>query len=330
MLTKINFEAMTKFGKCVLSAQMALIVFAGNATPAEDKNAGKAVTMIGRVLIRNEDEPNSSVRELKVGDPIRAGDVVNTRSDSTVKLIMIDKSIIDLGSSTLFKVDEWVTKSISDRSVALSLGYGKIRASVTTPVGPKGRFAIKTKAATMGVRGTEFLVTSDIGDKSGAGNAITTQVTVVHGKVDVTDKGTGGKPYEITTGKQLTTNAILVGDSIQRSTANSKPPKVIDISPQDMKTLVASIKVQDQTFMQAVYIDTGNKNQPSLGTSTLTAILGNSPVFTGSGPKPGDFGLPGTFVPGVNQVPTNILPPGVPVTLVVNFTRPASTPATAK
>jgi hypothetical protein len=314
---------MAKFAAFLVSVQLALALCT-QATPqasaAEDKSAGKAVTMIGRVLIRNEDEPNAPVRELRVGDVVRAGDVVNTRSDATVKLIMLDKSIVDLGASTLFKVDEWVTKNVSDRSVALSLGYGKMRASVSTPVGPKGKFTIKTKAATMGVRGTEFLISSDMGGQKG-GNSVTTQVTVVHGLVEVLDKAGGGKPIEVNGGKQLTTNALLIGDNVQRSGAGSPPPKVVDVSPKEMQVLIADVKVQDQTFKQAVIIDTGNKNQPSFGTSTLTAILGNAPVFTGTGPKPGDFGLPGTFVPGINQLPTNILPPGVPVTLAVTFVR---------
>src|SRR6185295_4862215 len=184
---------------------LTLVVFTVFAAPAlaanEPQSAGKAVTMIGRVLIRNEDK-SGEVRELKVGDPIFAGDVVNTRSDATVKLIMVDKSIVDLGNSTLFKVDEWVTNNVSDRKVTMSLGYGNMRGSVTTPVGPKGKFTIKTKAATMGVRGTEFAVlyqTKDMtpgaggGDKpddsgkppKGLKNEVINKITVIHGKVEV-------------------------------------------------------------------------------------------------------------------------------------------------
>ena len=67
---------------------------------------------------------------------------------------------------------------------------------VTTPVGPKGKFTIKTKAATMGVRGTEFAVLYQTKDAS-AGvklpqgqtrNNVINQITVIHGKVEVQDK----------------------------------------------------------------------------------------------------------------------------------------------
>lgn len=340
MLTKINFEAMIIFRALVLLAGLTVSFSALAAPPANQgpPAAGKAVSIVGRVLIRNEDKSGSAVRELKVGESILSGDVVNTRSDATVKLIMTDRSIIDLGASTLFKVDEWIQQQTEDRRVALTLGYGKIRASVNAPVGPKGKFTIKTKAATMGVRGTEFIVTADFADSaapaakpgtsgagsgSGAGKSVTTQVTVIHGKVEFKDQARpAGKPTELTTGKQLTTVATLVGDNaVQRSAANAPAPKVVDIPAPQLKSMMAEAKVQDQTFKQAVVIDTANKSQPSLGTSTMQSIVSSAPPPPQFGPKPGEFGLPGTFVPGVNTVPPNALPPGVPVNLVVTFVR---------
>jgi len=326
MLTKINFEAMT-----ILRVFLWFAACSGSlgtlATAAEvPQAAGKAVSLLGRVLIRNEDKAGAPVRELKVGDTIMPGDVVNTRSDATVKLMMSDKSIIDLGASTLFKVDEWMLKHGDDRQVGLTLGYGKVRASVNTPVGPKGKFTVKTKAATMGVRGTEFMIVQGIdskGDspKGGADKSVTTQVTVVHGKVEFRDKAMPNRPpIEITTGKQLTTVATLVGDNaVQRSAANAPTPKVIDVPAPQMKTLLADTKVQDTTFRQAVVIDTGNKSQPSFGQSTMQSIMGAAPPPPQFGPKPGDYGLPGTFVPQVNTVPLNAPQPAV--NLQVTFIR---------
>jgi hypothetical protein len=315
---------MAKYVLALLLCSATAVAATTPGAPEAKANAGRAVTMIGRVLVRNEGEPNAPVRELKVGDSVHPGDIVNTRSDATAKLIMIDKSIVDLGASTLFKVDEWVSNNITDRKVALTLGYGKIRASVSTPVGPKGKFTIKTKAATMGVRGTEFIVSSDVTETGGSekdGKPITTQVTVVHGKVEVFDQVGGGKPIEVTTGKQLTTNGLIIGENVQRSTANATGPKLVDLTPQELKTLIAGIKMQDQTFAQAVVIDTSNKNQPSLGTSTLTAIMGNAPVLPASGPKPGgDIGLPGTFPTGAPPT-TPPVPQGLPVTLAVTYVR---------
>jgi hypothetical protein len=302
---------------------------AATAAPAATpSSAGTAVSLIGRVLIRNEDKTGAQVRELKVGEPLYAGDVVNTRSDATVKLMMADKSIIDLGASTLFKVNEWALKHSDDRVVAMTLGYGKIRASVNTPVGPKGRFTIKTKAATMGVRGTEFIVSSELADPKagagkGAGKSVTTQITVVHGKVDFVDHAASShNPIEITGGKQLTTVANLIGENtVQRSSASEAPPKVVDVPPAQLKTLIADAKVQDQTFKQAVIIDTSNKNQPSYGTSTMTSIIASAPPPPPVPQKPGDFGIPGTFQPMIPQIPVNVLPPGAPVTLQVTFVR---------
>ena len=297
--------------------------------------SGKAVSMMGRVLIRNERQTGGA-RELKVGDAVVAGDVVNTRNDSTVKLLMTDKSILDLGPSTLFKVDEYSLRSGGDRVVTLSMGYGKIRTAVNTPVGAKGRFTIRTKAATMGVRGTEFLVASELGNHptnapppaadgipaADAAHEVKTQITVIHGKVEVVDQGGKDKtPISLTPGKQLTTVANLVGETLIARTSRTPTAQVVELTPQQLHAAVAEVKVQDQTFKQAVVIDTANKSQPSLGTSTLQAITTQvaTQVFT---PKPpSELGLPGTF--GA-QPPPNVAPhppAGLPINLVVVLKR---------
>jgi hypothetical protein len=154
--------------------------------------AGKVVSVEGRVLIR-QDGPNAGLVALKPGAQVREGDVINTASDGKVKLLLEDKTILDLGGSALFKVEKFEARSGGDRQVSLDMAYGTVRASVSQPVTAKGKFQIRTRTATMGVRGTEFIVQapmgqSPLGAAAPAGQAekpVETKVTVVQGKVEV-------------------------------------------------------------------------------------------------------------------------------------------------
>lgn len=132
--------------------------------------AGRVVSVSGKAFVRSEDVKKKQTKGetslLRAGAIIQEGDVINTNSKGRVKLLMKDRSIVDLGSSTLFKVNEYKvadsTQGKKNRKVDLSLGYGKIRALVDKRKKKKGSFRVRTRSATMGVRGTEFIVKSDL------------------------------------------------------------------------------------------------------------------------------------------------------------------------
>jgi hypothetical protein len=121
-----------------------------------------------------------------------------------VKILFSDRSIFDLGPSTLFKIDEYKLNNGADRKVALSMDYGKIRAAVNERLNKKGSFKLRTAGTTMGVRGTEFLVNSDIGavsDNNGersktnpSGSQSNVEIKVIEGNVLATvDAAPGSK-----------------------------------------------------------------------------------------------------------------------------------------
>ena len=61
-----------------------------------------------------------------------------------------------------------------DRKVDLTMMYGTARTAVTQPVHPKnGKFYFRTKTATMGVRGTMFVVSATIGESTSNASAAT-------------------------------------------------------------------------------------------------------------------------------------------------------------
>src|SRR6185437_15211357 len=118
---------------------------------------------------------------------------------------------LDIGASALFNVNRFQVNHGADRKVDLGMMYGTLRASVTKKIDPiRGRFRVHTPSATMGVRGTEFVIKTDVAqirnlgaaaqaaDGQGGGSVPIaqsasaqapvppkTEVVVIQGKVDV-------------------------------------------------------------------------------------------------------------------------------------------------
>lgn len=225
--------------------------------------AGKAVSVSGKVLIRKDGEAESTARKLRPGDIVHVGEVINTSSDGKTKIMLEDKTIIDLGSSALFKVGKFKPGTPAagggDREVELDMMYGTLRSSVTKKVQGKGKFNIRTPSATMGVRGTEFVVQTQVSSPSqvsGIGSAkaadAKTEITVLQGNVAVAppvgSPGAASMPsVSLSAGQQLVT--LDAG-----SFANAKP---VTLNSDQLSQVATSAKVQDNTFQQAIVIDSG-------------------------------------------------------------------------
>jgi hypothetical protein len=241
---------------------------------------GKVVSLTGKVMARIEGgDPGrrggAKMRQLKPGDDIFREDVINTASDASVKLMFNDQSIMDLGQSSLFKVEQYEPAGRpEERKVAMSLSYGRIRAAINQKIGNQGSFKIKTKAATMGVRGTEFYVLSDIASSMAGKESRTdpevkapakTQVVVTEGKVEVEKPKISAtapveKPMAVLPGEKFTATVELPKmdpkeDRKIASVAATVATSVEKVSVAEMKSVVNEVKLKDTTFAQAIQID---------------------------------------------------------------------------
>jgi hypothetical protein len=302
---------------------------------------GKVVSLTGKVMARiegAESRPRGALklRQLKPGDEIYREDVINTASDASVKLLFNDQSIMDLGQSSLFKVEQYDSAAKpEERKVSMSLSYGRIRAAINQKVGSQGSFKIKTKAATMGVRGTEFYVLSDISSSMAgkesksdpvASAPAKTQVVVTEGKVEVEKPKVSStapmeKPVAVLPGEKFTATVELPkADSREDRKIASVASVVEKVSPVEMKNVISEVKLKDTTFAQAIQIDpapsSGGKGEgatPGLGgAETLTAIKDSilskpeltqppgSAQFTVPGAPMTQPGFNGNFMPGFN------------------------------
>lgn len=320
---------------------LSLVFLVFSPTISADEQAGEVVSVSNRVLVRNASQPEGGVRVLKVGNSVFRGDVINTSSNSSLKLLMKDQSIVDLGASTLFKVDEFKLNQVSDRDVKLSMMYGKVRASINKKVGKNGKFKIRTRSATMGVRGTELVILSDLSDSgteakssnpataASATQEAKTQIIVLEGKVevDVPSKSTRSKPpITLTEGSKLTTLASVQAES--RSLASEKPAEVKQLKVEQMsKSEMTSITAQvqelkaDRTFENVVVVDDSSVNGDSTQGAETLSSLGEDLFVSDEAVNPADWSFDGMFN---EQIFENNLGPGLhgqPVKLRVVFHR---------
>jgi hypothetical protein len=304
---------------------------------------GKVVSLTGKVMARIEAKGQASrkipkVRFLKPSDPVFREDVINTDSNGSVKILFQDQSIMDLGHSSLFKVEEFENKpNPEERKVEMSLGYGRIRAAINQKIGTLGKFKIKTRAATMGVRGTEFYVMSEIEDSpagngsksaSGVDQSLKTQVVVTEGKVEVSPaKGSVwfAKPVEVLPGEKFTASLDLVEDKDAGRAPASVASAVEKVAPEEMKTVVDQGKLKDTTFTQSIQIEaptnssSESKGSPAIafaGSETMAIIketILSKPEIQSPAPPAGGFAVPGgplaqpnsngNFLPGFITTP---------------------------
>jgi len=246
----------------------AVCAFVFLISSAYAQDAGKVITVVGKVSYTTKD--GGGAQPLTTGKVLQVGWSIKTEADGKAKLLLTDRTVIDLTPSTEFKVEQFKQdgKDTLNREVSLAVKVGKIRSSVNSPVSEKGKFLIKTKSTTMGVRGTEFIVNSMISNSGDKGvQNVNTQITVIHGKVAVTDLANpNAKPIELTTGKQLVSEVrmnIATGGFVAPSGSSpaSSGPKVVDVPKNELDQMKNETTIQDTTFKDSTNIEEKSKSE---------------------------------------------------------------------
>ncbi len=142
---------------------------------------GKVVQIVGGA--------KAAERSLTYGDLVYAGEVIRTDNGSRVKILMTDRSIIDIGEDSAIRIRTYSGPATAEANRELDLELGSIRASVRKSPSGKGKFFIRTKSSVLAVRGTEFGATQDE-----SGNL---KVSVFEGVVRIGDK------YDLTAGQDF-------------------------------------------------------------------------------------------------------------------------------
>ncbi len=296
--------------------------------------AGDVVSVLGQVFIREDREVDTNamgkMRQARAGDPIYAGDVINTASNAGVKIMLRDRSILDLGPSSLFKVSEFKQGKNSERQVELDMTYGSVRAAVTEKLKGQSKFKLRTPSAVMGVRGTVAISEVSLGDQAATGPArggaseSKTTFLITQGQGEVTAVGGGAQGASavvLNPGDQASTSSLSFGSSGASGSVNkeSLSPAQLDQKTQQAQNLSRST---DTAFVLATNFDRAREQNQQERTQEQRSGASNasagrvsqdpgerSPATASAGAGPGPAGSILTSM--TTQLAQSLPPPGL-------------------
>lgn len=118
---------------------------------------------------------------------LREGSIVKTSNRSFVRLSFIDKSTMNVGPNSEMKIEKFTGEDAS----VINVISGKIRSQVSKNYlnidKEKSKMFVKSKAAVMGIRGTDFIFSAN--KKTGATTAVLFEGSVVFNRLGANDKG---------------------------------------------------------------------------------------------------------------------------------------------
>lgn len=155
------------------------------------KKVAKAIIIRGNV---HAITPDNKRIKLKKNDWLVEGTIVETSKKSFIKLLLVDKSGMNVGPSSKMKIEQFP----AGKPGMISLLKGQVRTKVQKDhlaskdsKDAKSKFYLKTRTAAMGVRGTDFLTTYN--EANQATNTITfegeVQMVQVSGDAEIGGDG---------------------------------------------------------------------------------------------------------------------------------------------
>jgi hypothetical protein len=140
----------------------ALALAALTAAPAWGADIGQIKTVSGRVTVERDGQPQPAA----VGTRVQLRDVVVTGPDGAVGIVFDDDSLLSAGPGTVLALERFAFDPTTQQGAfETTLRRGTLaavsgRIARQTP----GAMKVRTPAAILGVRGTEFLVRADGSD----------------------------------------------------------------------------------------------------------------------------------------------------------------------
>jgi len=197
-----------------------------------NESVGKVISLKGRVFVQKE---NSGFKKLKIRDEVEAGDLIKTSYKAKVKIVFNDKSTIYVAPKSQFKIEEYKFDEVKkERSSILNLFGGRVKLLVAKLSSKKRDFKVKTETATVGVRGTEFIVSTE--------NPGESEILVISGSVEVSN------PLD-----NSHKSILMKKDDIVKSIGALPITSPSKASKQDLKRLTASLNIPTMINLNLKY-----------------------------------------------------------------------------
>jgi hypothetical protein len=144
----------------IFGCAVALAMTCANSAAWADDAIGQVKTAKGPVFVQRHD---GKPLPLKIGDHVYQSDTVKTEMGASVGITFVDNSMMSLGPGSQLALDQFRFDSTTHEGVfntSLSKGTLAVKSGQIVQQTPEAMH-IKTPAALLGVRGTEFLVRAD-------------------------------------------------------------------------------------------------------------------------------------------------------------------------
>lgn len=204
----------------------------------------KSIGDKSEVLYQNQYWKSTKAR---FGEKIQSGSVVHTGTDGKLRLILPNSDVINIGPSSSIVVSVEMEATGKTKSVDLDVLYGKLRAVAQKEEKEKKNFKVKTSAAVMGVRGTDF--STSFNPAEGRVN-----LSVLRGEVEM--KPTQAKVESVQVKPGTTAVLQLNPDMLKSDKENIKIEKPkIEIKETSQETLVeiqkaSSIRMDEKALSE--------------------------------------------------------------------------------
>ncbi len=298
----------------LLSASLVEIL-AGSRAPgqyAQDMQAGAPAgpPPIGRVETLTGSASavrNGVAMELNVGDLIFQGDVVQTRTDSTLAIAFSDGSAFTLNENARMVLNEFVyDPNSTSNSAVINLVQGTV-SFIAAQVAKTGNMRVETPTATMGIRGTFVTVSVSSVD----GNTVASLGLETH---PVTGEQYSGA-FTLTnriTNESVTVNNVATMFAVSpvgNISESAKPPAIAAIEAATFQALVPVMAAAANNAIgptgaaptgpaQSPNVNQGQNDQSSQSsTSSQSSGSSGSGGSSGAADKPADKPTTITFTP---------------------------------
>nr|WP_321267826.1 FecR family protein [uncultured Sulfurimonas sp.] len=130
-----------------------LVLFLGTSIYAN--NVATVTGLNGKASVQRD----AGELDLNLGDKLQEKDVIHTKDKTKVQIIFKDETIITIGKNSTFAINEYLFDDNKEPVAKFGMLKGAMRA-ITGKIGKVApdKFSVKTKTATMGIRGTNFSI----------------------------------------------------------------------------------------------------------------------------------------------------------------------------
>jgi len=143
--------------RIILMTALLMVAAPPGYTPARDESAalaeGAIAQVSGQAVVLDS---SGKSRPAKVGDVLRGGEIIETRAEGKVRVVLVDKSVLEVRPNSRVQINDSRLNPRGVSSVVLYVGW--IWARVTARAGPENAFEVEAATTVAGVRGTELEV----------------------------------------------------------------------------------------------------------------------------------------------------------------------------